>query len=96
MLRAIRAPDWHGHSLDALNDSMVWSEINDLAPPYELVIHSLTSPEVIEYVERAREMQAEGRTEHRLRHGYDVQGETISVLSSNRLPPSGGVGEIRA
>lgn len=32
----IQAPDWHGHNLDALNDSIVNGDINGIEPPYEI------------------------------------------------------------
>ena len=38
IFRALGAPDWHGASVDALIDSMVYGGINELEPPYVLDI----------------------------------------------------------
>ncbi|TRD14311.1 barstar family protein [Paenimaribius caenipelagi] len=37
LLAALHAPDWHGHNLDALWDSIT-SDINGLAPPYSIAV----------------------------------------------------------
>ena len=36
--RAVGAPDWHGRTLDALNDSIAHGSINQVEVPYRLVI----------------------------------------------------------
>jgi len=36
-LPQVDAPDWHGHNLDALNDSLVTGDINGIEPPYRIV-----------------------------------------------------------
>jgi len=38
LLPALGAPEWHGHNLNALWDSMVTGDINTLEPPYEIVL----------------------------------------------------------
>lgn len=35
---AIGAPDWHGWSVNAFIDSMIWGGINQIEPPYEICI----------------------------------------------------------
>ncbi len=35
-LPQVKAPEWHGHSLNALNDSMVNGDINGMSPPYKI------------------------------------------------------------
>ena len=35
---AIGAPDWHGWSVNAFIDSMIWGGINQIEPPYEIRI----------------------------------------------------------
>jgi RNAse (barnase) inhibitor barstar len=36
-LPLVEAPNWHGHNLDALADSLITGSINNLEPPYKLV-----------------------------------------------------------
>jgi RNAse (barnase) inhibitor barstar len=38
LLGAIGAPDWHGRSMDALVDSLVFGGINTLRPPIEIIV----------------------------------------------------------
>ena len=38
ILAALGAPSWHGHNLDALNDSIGGGDINTLNPPVEITI----------------------------------------------------------
>ncbi len=38
ILTVLRAPDWHGHNLDALWDSITGDEINGLVPPYSITV----------------------------------------------------------
>jgi RNAse (barnase) inhibitor barstar len=37
-LAAVGAPSWHGHNLDALWDSIVAGNINQIEPPYRVMI----------------------------------------------------------
>jgi len=58
IFRAIGAPEWHGRSLDALDDSMIWhDDINDLKAPYTLRIYgnSVMPAELRDYVMRFAE-----------------------------------------
>ena len=41
LLAALGAPDWHGASIDAMIDSMIWGGINDVDPPYTVQIQNL-------------------------------------------------------
>ncbi len=36
MFDSLEAPRWHGHSINALIDSMVYGDINGIEPPYTL------------------------------------------------------------
>lgn len=36
LLPGLGAPDWHGHNLDALHDSLSGGRINRLAPPFHV------------------------------------------------------------
>jgi hypothetical protein len=38
LLAALGAPEWHGRSLNALVDSMVWGGINAVEAPYKIRI----------------------------------------------------------
>ena len=38
LLPALGAPEWHGHNLDALNDTIRGGDINRVNPPLALVI----------------------------------------------------------
>ena len=40
-LRAVGAPEWHGHNLDALWDSLTSGDINQLNPPLRIHITGL-------------------------------------------------------
>jgi len=42
LLRALDAPDWHGCSLKALYDSIVWGGINGVEPLYTIRIRNLS------------------------------------------------------
>ena len=45
---AIGAPDWHGNSVDAFIDSMIWGGINALEPPYTIRIENAAGlPDVV-------------------------------------------------
>ncbi len=43
LLAELGAPAWHGRSIDALIDSMVWGGINSLAPPYRVLVSGVES-----------------------------------------------------
>jgi RNAse (barnase) inhibitor barstar len=34
------APSWHGHTLDALHDSIFAGEINEIEPPFRIVVRN--------------------------------------------------------
>jgi RNAse (barnase) inhibitor barstar len=38
LLAALGAPDWHGHNLDALWDSIVTGSINEVEPPFAIEV----------------------------------------------------------
>jgi RNAse (barnase) inhibitor barstar len=43
-LAAVDAPAWHGHSLDALSDSLIGGGINGIEPPFAIEILSPARP----------------------------------------------------
>ncbi len=77
LLPAIGAPEWHGASIDALLDSMIWGGINTLEPPYAVkVVGTSALPKaVLAEVELARTALAKERQEFRERKGRDVEVE---------------------
>ncbi|MEQ9258224.1 MAG: barstar family protein [Roseovarius sp.] len=38
LLSELGAPDWHGHNLDALWDSITGGDINEITPPYHVEV----------------------------------------------------------
>lgn len=47
LLAALHAPDWHGRSVDALIDSIIIGSINDVKPPYRVVVTGLDNASVL-------------------------------------------------
>lgn len=46
--RALGAPDWHGHNLNALVDSIVVGDMNEINLPFRLSIHNISkAPEEV-------------------------------------------------
>jgi RNAse (barnase) inhibitor barstar len=41
LLEALGAPDWHGHDLDALNDSLQGGDLNAINPPLTIYVTNL-------------------------------------------------------
>lgn len=50
---ALGSPEWHGSSVDAFLDSMVYGDINEITPPYRIIIKNTgnLSEGIIEQVE---------------------------------------------
>jgi RNAse (barnase) inhibitor barstar len=57
-LEAVGAPSWHGHNLDALNDSIGGDDVNTVRLPYDIVVHgtSRMSEPALAMVKRFREL----------------------------------------
>jgi hypothetical protein len=74
LLPALRAPDWHGASVDALVDSMVFGGINEIEPPYVVTINGVAAvPECVRSeIEVARDAIMEARETYRSPKGHDV------------------------
>lgn len=66
LLPKLGAPNWHGHNLDALWDSLVAGQINSTKPPYSITFISADKiPEFLKvyplrFEELIKEMQLEG------------------------------------
>jgi len=54
LLRALDAPAWHGHNLDALNDSIAHGGVNGINPPLRITIRGTAgmNPAAAEMVRR--------------------------------------------
>lgn len=75
LLPALGAPEWHGTSIDALLDTMVWSdEINEVKPPYTVRIKNTAalSKEISDKIYLISGEILEARAEFNKRHGHDV------------------------
>lgn len=75
LLVALGAPEWHGTSVDALADTMIWSdETNAVTPPYIVKIANMAGApaEVQEEVGAAKDWLEKSRAEFRHRMGRDV------------------------
>jgi hypothetical protein len=75
LLAAIGAPDWHGHSVDALIDSMIWGGINAVEPPYTVKVRNVSClpKDVIDEIELIKHELAEARAELNSRKGHDIE-----------------------
>ncbi|WP_179504647.1 MULTISPECIES: barstar family protein [unclassified Sphingomonas] len=43
LLATLGAPDWHGHNLDALGDSIFTGDINKVSPPFRIIVHKTST-----------------------------------------------------
>ena len=79
LLAEIGAPAWHGRSISALVDSMMWGGINSLEPPYTVCVSGLefVPREVRDEVELAKRALDEAGLEFQRRRGQraDVKFE---------------------
>lgn len=83
VLAALQAPDRHGCSPDALNDSMVFGGVNGLQPPYDLVIQNLHAPQIAREIDQVRWILEIGRAEFRAMRGRDVE---VSIRMEGQHP----------
>jgi len=75
LLAALGAPEWHGRSVNALADTMIWSdEINAVKPPYVVKVANLAgAPAAVrEEVRVAKDWLETSRAEFRDSNGRDV------------------------
>lgn len=75
LLAALDAPEWHGLSIDAALDSIVWGGINGVKPPYTiLVVGAFKLPiEIRQEIELLAAYIVEHRKDHRRWRGKDVE-----------------------
>ncbi len=83
ILPRLGAPDWHGDSVNALTESMVWGEINAIEPPYTLRIHGTENipADLVEELGWLKEDVARAREEFRSIKGCDVDVEVEIIRS---------------
>ena len=82
ILPALGAPSWHGRNLNALVESMIWGEINEIEPPYAVRLHSTQKlpPDVMEEIGWAQEDILKARRDFGSRNGQDVE-VTFEIVS---------------
>lgn len=66
ILPQVEAPEWHGHNLNALNDSFVNGDINGKPPPYKIKsINFSKAPEnLLEFKRGVMQVFIDSATEH--------------------------------
>jgi RNAse (barnase) inhibitor barstar len=76
LLPALGAPPWHGHNLDALNDTIGGDDINDVKLPFHIRIVNIAAlpPEMLAVLKEIDEPI----TDLRNRHGKEV---SVTFLS---------------
>ena len=74
LLFSIGAPEWHGASVAAVIDSVIWGNFNDVKSPYTILIANLNQApsSVEEEIKLLQSCMSEAREEHKIRKGSDV------------------------
>ncbi len=75
LLAALKAPDWHGRSVAALVDTMIWhDEINAVKPPYVVVISNAArlNPDVRAEIDDIAQILRGARAEFQKSEGRDI------------------------
>ena len=74
LLKGVSAPDWHGKSIDALIDSIVYGGINGIEPPYVVRITDTDQlpTSIMEHVRLVKREIAKARIENKITTGVDV------------------------
>ncbi|MEI9997494.1 MAG: barstar family protein [Rhizomicrobium sp.] len=75
LLAALGAPRWHGQSVDALIDSMIYGGVNAIEPPYIVRVKGIgkVPTEVQTEVELASKYLAQARQDYRASRGQDIE-----------------------
>jgi hypothetical protein len=81
LLPALGAPHWHGHSPDAVIDSVIWGGINAVEPPYTIHIRgeAKASVAVREELKMIKDCFAENKRYFRAVRNKDV-GVELEIL----------------
>ncbi len=82
LLTAIGAPDWHGKSIDALIDSMVWGGINSVEPPYKVQVYGVgdLASDTRRAIEQVEQVIEQGGTDFLQRRGHNP-GVSLKIVS---------------
>jgi hypothetical protein len=74
---ALGAPNWHGTSINAYLDSILWGDINKIDPPYILQVkNSKNIPhDIREFIEILQQAIMDHRAESKMQRGYDVEAK---------------------
>ena len=78
LLSALGAHQGHGRNINALLDSMIWTDkVNRLVPPYEIVVRNVAHlpQDALREIELLKVLLRRAREDHRLLRGSDVQVE---------------------
>ena len=83
LLAALGAPYWHGRSMGALIDSMIWGDINEVEPPYTVKIANIDPryPAIAAEIDDLRKEILEQRRYRLENYGHDVE---VSIDISER------------
>jgi hypothetical protein len=75
LLPALGAPHWHGHNLDALNDSIFGGRINQVEPPFRIIVSGADrlAPPMREFLTRVGSIFAAGRMETGLEAYLEIE-----------------------
>jgi hypothetical protein len=76
LLPALGAPQWHGHNLNALLDSIIWhDDINQLKPPYVIRVNRTKGlpPDVIDEITLLKDALVQDRRVLRKDKHVDVE-----------------------
>ena len=70
-LPQVKAPNWHGHNLDALNDSIVTSQINEIELPYTImnINSSQSEASIVNFQRKVISIFIDGAIEN---HGLEI------------------------
>lgn len=74
LLAALGAPQWHGTSVNALLDSMIWGGVNAVKPPYTVRIRNtrVLTPDIKDTLNVLSHYINEGKRDYREQEGHDL------------------------
>lgn len=72
---ALGSPEWHGDNVNALTESMIWGEINQVEPPYKVEVVSTAGlpPTIMRELEWASKGVILAREDFKKRMGQEVE-----------------------
>ena len=65
LLPKLGAPAWHGHNLDAINDSIFTGGVNEIEPPFQIRVVGIEhlSQRMKDFLTKVQSVFGEGRAE---------------------------------